>query len=108
MFEGLHNGQRDIALRAGVALAVRNLVDHSVTVPHQVLGYAAHELVGAPVGLLSSSSERWTRYAEGVQRSIQQGRDGDVNDWWGGNYTVPVAQAAQMVARTILGAVRAA
>ena len=105
MFEGLHNGQRDIAMRAGVALAVRNLVDRGTPVGHRVLGYVAHEQVGATVGLLSSSSSRWTRYAEGVEQRIRAGNAPSVNDWWGGNFTAPVVQAAQTVAATILAAV---
>ena len=105
MFEGLHNGQRDIAMRAGVALAVSNLIDSGTPVGHSVLGYAAHEQVGAAVGLLSSSSSRWTRYAEGVEQRIRDGNAPSVNDWWGGNYTAPVNQAAQTVADTILAAV---
>ncbi len=105
MFDGMHNGQRDLAMRAGVALAVRCLVESSSTVRYKYVGYAAHDLVGAPVGLLSSSSSRWTQYAEAVELSIQEEGAQSVNTRWGSNFTATVAASAEDVADIILATV---
>ena len=105
MFDGMHNGERDLAMRAGVALVVRGLVESSSTIRYEYVGYAAHDLVGAPVGLLSSSSSRWTRYAEAVEMSIQEEGAQSVNTRWGSNFTAVVAESAEDVADIILAAI---
>jgi DNA-binding transcriptional LysR family regulator len=101
VFEKLHNGERDLAMRAGVALAVRTLIENHEPVHDWVLGYAAHELVGQPEGLLSSSSDRWAHYAHGVQQRLElEGGPGD-SGWWN-RLPLPVSGAANTVAGMVL------
>ena len=105
MFEGLHHGERDLAMRAGIALAVRRLLDNGSGFDQAALGDFAHELVGVPAGLFSSSPSRWAQYAAAVQANLRRGGATTVNAHWGSYYTGPVADAARTVADIIVGAV---
>ena len=105
MFEGLHHGERDLAMRAGIALAVRRLLQNGSAFDDSSLGEVAHQLVGVPAGLFSSSPSRWAQYAAAVQANLRRDGGAAVNERWGSYYTGPVADAAQTVADIIVSAV---